>query len=376
MEENKQLSQEEQINEAIANLDAKNFGIYFFTLDTKGNPTAGVANIYEHVKVLTKLGYQAHILHEKNDYRIHANEHGAGIVDWLGEEYGELSHVSIENQKLNISAKDILVIPEVFANLMEQCKAFPCKKVVLSQSYDYILEILPLGASWSNYGFNDVITTSQKQADYIKGLFPTINTHIIPISIPSYFKPTDEIKKPIISIFTREQKEAVKLVKSFYLQYPTYKWVTFRELRGLSRKEFANSLGESCLSVWVDPISSLGTFPLESIECETPTIGLMPNMVPEWMESEPQKDGTILLKNNGVWTNNIMGIPDLIAQFLKVWLEDTVPVDLTNTILASKGKFSEEAQEAKINQVFTTLVSNRKLELAALIPAAELQVEK
>ena len=376
MEQNKQLSQEEQINEAIANLDAKNFGIYFFTLDTKGNPTAGVANIYEHVKVLTKLGYQAHILHEKNDYRIHANEHGAGIVDWLGEEYGELSHVSIENQNLNISAKDILVIPEVFANLMEQCKSFPCKKVVLSQSYDYILEILPLGASWGNYGFNDVITTSQKQADYIKGLFPTINTHVIPISIPSYFKPTDEIKKPIISIFTREQKEAVKLVKSFYLQYPTYKWVSFRELRGLSRKEFANSLGESCLSVWVDPISGLGTFPLESIECETPTIGLMPNMVPEWMESEPQTDGTILLKNNGVWTNNIMGIPDLIAQFLKVWLEDTVPVDLTDTILASKGKFSEEAQETKINEVFTTLVSNRKLELAALIPAVEAQVEK
>ena len=39
--------------------------MYFFTLDTKGNPTAGIANIYEHVKMLNELGYNACILHEK-----------------------------------------------------------------------------------------------------------------------------------------------------------------------------------------------------------------------------------------------------------------------------------------------------------------------
>ena len=37
----------------------KDFGIYFFTLDTKGNPTAGVATIYEHVKILRELGFNA-----------------------------------------------------------------------------------------------------------------------------------------------------------------------------------------------------------------------------------------------------------------------------------------------------------------------------
>ena len=40
------------INESIEKITNKDFGIYFFTLDTKGNPTAGVANIYEHVKIL------------------------------------------------------------------------------------------------------------------------------------------------------------------------------------------------------------------------------------------------------------------------------------------------------------------------------------
>ena len=58
------------LSTAIEKIENKDFGIYFFTLDTKGNPTAGVANIYEHVKVLRDLGYNAQILHDKNDYKL------------------------------------------------------------------------------------------------------------------------------------------------------------------------------------------------------------------------------------------------------------------------------------------------------------------
>ena len=49
-------TQEEQINQILSKIDNKDFSFYFFTLDTLGNPVAGVANIYEHVKVLNELG--------------------------------------------------------------------------------------------------------------------------------------------------------------------------------------------------------------------------------------------------------------------------------------------------------------------------------
>jgi hypothetical protein len=75
--ENKE--QIKRVEEIIGKLESKDFNIYFFTLDTKGNPVASVANIYEHVKVLTELGYNAHIMHEKNDYRLLTNEDGFGI---------------------------------------------------------------------------------------------------------------------------------------------------------------------------------------------------------------------------------------------------------------------------------------------------------
>jgi len=91
-------TQEEQIGELLSKLDNKDFSFYFFTLDTKGNPVAGVANIYEHVKVLNELGYKAFIMHEKDDYKLRGDESSMGIADWLGEEYANLPHISIEGQ--------------------------------------------------------------------------------------------------------------------------------------------------------------------------------------------------------------------------------------------------------------------------------------
>jgi hypothetical protein len=45
------------------------------------------------------------------------------------------------------------------------------------------------------------------------------------------------------------------LAKAF-IYNTIYKWVTFKELRGLTREQFADELGKACL-VWVDDTSVL-----------------------------------------------------------------------------------------------------------------------
>lgn len=350
--------QKEAVQEIISKLNNKDFGLYFFTIDTKGNPTAGVANIYEHVKVLNDLGYRAYILHEKNDYKLRGDHEGMGIADWLGQEYANLPHLSIESQQLNVGPQDFIIIPEIFANIMDQVKKFPCKRVVLSQSYAYALELLPIGRRWTDYGFNDVITTSQKQADYLKSLFPSINTHVAKVGIPSYFKTPDKPKIPVVTIVSREQGLAAKIAKQFYLQSPIYKWITFKELRGLPREVFAEELAKSCLAVWVDDVSGFGTFPLEAMECDTPVIGKMPNLIPEWME-ELDEAGNPRIKNNGVWTNTLTNIPELIATYMKVWLEDNVPTNLIEGMKETKGVYTMEKQRGDIESVWSGLISNR-----------------
>lgn len=364
------MEQVKQLTDFIEQLDKKDFNLYFFTLDTKGNPTAGIANIYEHVKVLNELGYKASILHEKNDYKLHSDEEGQGLADWLGESYAALPHISIESQTLNIQSVDFIIIPEIFSNIMDQIKGFPCRKIVLSQSYDYLLELLPIGKRWdSDYGFYDVITTSKKQGEYINRLFPMIRTQVIPVSIPKYFKPSDKPKIPVVAILSRNQGDAAKLAKAFYLQNPIYKWITFKELRGLPREQFAQELSKCCLAIWLDEKSGFGTFPLEAMECETPVIGLIPHMVPEWMESIVDDVATI--KNNGVWVSTPNSIPEILAEYLKVWLEDSVPLELVEAMQESAGQYTEEKQREVIKSVYGNLVAHRSAEFQAMIDSLE-----
>lgn len=328
--------------------------IYFFTLDTQGNPTAGVANIYEMVRILTDKGYKAHIMHEKDDYH--------GVTDWLGEEYMQLSHVSAESQELNVGPEDILVIPEIFASIMKQVKDLPCKKVVLCQSYYYLTEALPIGDRWDLLGFKDVITTSQKQADYLKELFPAINTHIIPVSIPDYFKPTEKMKEPTVAIHTRDQSETMRIVKTFYLQFPQYKWIPFQDMRGMPRRSFAETLSKACLGVWVDDIAGFGTMPVEAMECDTPVVGKLPEMLPEWM-LETDEDGNEKIAGNGVWTNSKLAIPELISRYIKLWLEDKHPQELFDEMNKTKGVYTVEKQEERTEEVFYKLLDDKKKEI-------------
>lgn len=363
----------QQIKDVIEKLDKKDFSIYFFTLDTKGNPTASVANIYEHVKVLNELGYNAIILHEKAEYKLKGDESGMGIEDWLGEEYAKLPHASIEGENLSISPADFVVIPEVFSSIMDQIKSFPCRKIVLCQNYDYLLELLPIGKRWDiDYGFNHVITVSEKQSAYVKSLFPLIKTYTVPVSIPSYFKPSEKPQIPVISLLTRNQSDAVKIAKSFYLQHPIYKWVTFKELRGLSRKKFAEELSKSCLAVWVDDPAGFGTFPLEAIECGVPVIGKIPNLIPEWMEGTDE-EGNLEIKGNGVWTNTTLNIPELIATYMKVWLEDSVPLELIETMENTTGQYTEEKQKESIKNIYEQLVQERKDEFNNILSAVTVE---
>jgi hypothetical protein len=348
-----------QVQENLKKLEDKNFGFYFFVMDTKNNPVGWVANVYEHAKMLNDLGYNSYILHEKNDY--------TSVSGWLGEEYSSLPHVSIEAQQLKISAVDFLVIPEIFANIMEQTSKMPCKRIVLSQCYDYILEILNLGTSWSDYGITDVITTTKKQKEYINSLFPSINVDLVSVSIPEYFTKSSKPQKPVVAISTRKQEDMLKIVKTFYLKNPLFKWVTFRDLRGIPKKNFATTLSESCVSVWVDDIASFGTFPIESMKCGVPVIGKIPNVVPEWLE-ETDDQNNLYIKDNGIWTNDTLKIADLVSTYIRLWLEDNIPSEIYEKMDSSvNGKYTTEGQRKEVESVYTNLVQKRKMELVSLL---------
>lgn len=352
----------EKIKESIEKIENKNFGIYFFTIDTKGNPTAGVATIYEHVKKLRELGYNANILHDKNDYKLREDEEGMGIAEWLGEEYANLPHVSIESQKLQVGPSDFVVIPEAFASIIKQTVSFPCKRIVFLQSYEYIFEMLEIGEGWEQFGITDVITTNKSLSEYVQSVFRGLRTDIIPVGIPEYFKNSTEPKIPTIAMSARDKRELLKIVKIFYQKYPHYRFVTFRDMSGLPREMFAKELSKSFVSVWIDELSSFGTFPLESMRTKTPVIGKIPRMVPEWMGSVDQK-GNLNLNDNGIWTPNLNSIPDIIATMVGLYLEDAIPENILNGMSEWGNKYSTEESDKILSEVYKNIFDRRIVEL-------------
>jgi len=147
----------DKLEKSVTNLKEKKNRIYFLVQDTKGNAKASVRYIYEMAYHLFKNEFNVKIIHEQNDYK--------GVGTWLSTKYDEMPHQSIESQNLEISPEDFIVIPELYGHVMEQISKLPCGKIVLTQSYDYVLETLPPGATWSQYGFTKCITTSQEQKE-------------------------------------------------------------------------------------------------------------------------------------------------------------------------------------------------------------------
>jgi hypothetical protein len=176
-----------------------------------------------------------------------------------------------------------------------------------------------------------------------------VSVDVIEPTISEVFEKQKFPPKTIIGVHTREHRDTVNLIKTFYAKFPQYRWITFRDLRGLSQYEFTNAMKESFASVWIDNISSFGTFPLESMKMGIPVIGLVPNLTPEWMNED-----------NGIWINNQNMLVDVIADFIQNWLEDNInpklyeEMDVTINKLSTKEKFDSEVIE-----LFTKMIDTR-----------------
>ena len=331
-----------KVEQSIKNLNEKKSRIYFLCQDTKGNVKAGVRFIYQMAYTLKENGFNPIIMHEKNDYE--------GVTSWMGEKYMEIPHQSIESQDLKVSPEDFIVVPEIYGHVMEQVSKLSCGKIVLCQAYDHMLETLQPGTSWSQYGFLKCITTNETQKQYVSEIMKNVTFDIIEPLIDEYFSSKTLPSKPIVSIHTRDQRDTMKIIKTFYLRYPQYRWITFRDMRGLNQEEFSNYLKDSFVSVWVDDVSGFGTFPIESMASKTPVIGKVPNMKPEWMNDD-----------NGIWTYELNNIHDIIAEFIQNWLEDNISHELYQNGLNTAKKYTDlESFEGNVINLFDGYLNVRK----------------
>ena len=331
---------------------------FLFPVAKTTNPAASIYEIYFHAYVAKKMGYKVVMLTDGDDYE---------KPYWIEDELVNIEHMSMSNNKLKVGPQDILVIPEIYSNVMEQTKNLPCIRIGLLQSIDYMVNSLVPATDWSSFGIKNIITTSENLKNFIIEFYgKQYNIKTYNVGIPSYFKYNGESKIPTITVVGRNPNEISKLIKLFYSKYPQFSWVTFDTMitdskppRALTRKEYAERLRKNFAAVWVDRISSFGTLPLEAMRSNTIPIALVPDVTPEYIIDKDENGVTNYIENSGVWTNDFYALPILIGDTITKFLDDSISDEVYDKMQKIAEPYTQERSESQLIEIYESFINER-----------------
>ena len=322
----KDLKVIENIEREISKIDKKENRIFFFVIDTKGVPSGSLEYIYNLALILKEEGYDVSMLHTEEEF--------VGVGAWLDERYANLPHYNVNKGEVGTSPSDLLFIPEIYSQVMNQTKQLPCKRVAILQNYNYLVEQMPY------------VAKLRKVTPFISKLFGK----------------TNEPRKMIVNIVSKDQSNIKKVVKPFYWKYPMFKWVSFKELRNLSKEDFAKALREGAITIIVDEDASFGYAALESIKSGAITMCKVPETELDWTASE---DGT--LPNCCVWFNDYSTLHKQLASVVRSWIMDKVPAVLEEEGKKVLEKYSYDKTKGELLTYVNDTLGKRKKEMEELI---------
>ena len=365
-----ELNKEEMIRvveENIQKMENKSFNVFFFVIDTKGNPSGSLEYIYRTALTLKELGYNVAMLHQEEEF--------IGVRDWLGDAAADLPHHNIEKENVEISACDFLFIPEILSSVMSQTKTLPCKRVIILQNHSFMADFMPVGVTPFDMNINEMVVTTKAMKDIADEYFPGIKTHIVRPMINPVFRNNDNPKKLIINVVSRNQDDISRIVKPFYWKYPVYKWVSFRDLRGVTQEVFADALREGAITIWLDDITDFGYSAIEAAKSGSITIAKVPATPTDWTyvyeESEDGKSASNGLNPAFIWFDDIRRVPDMVASVVRTWTLDRIPQELYDNLANAASdytydKHKDDVEQGYVKEMFEKRLSDFKEVLAQI----------
>ena len=346
----------ERVESEIKKIDKKENKIIFFVVDTKGIASGSLEYIYKMAKAIKDAGYDVLMLHQE-EYKDFV-----GVEEWLGKEYAELPH-KFANDNVSVSASDIFFIPEIYTNIMKTAMRLPCKKIVICQNHDYLTEFIPIGEQLSDYRIMDVLANTQQEADVIKSYFPYLRSNVVTPNIDKQFFKSDEPKNLYVNIVSNDETCIHKIVKPFYWKYPQFRWVSFRDIRGVSKEEIANAFRESAITIWVDERTRFGYTPLEALASGNIVIAKVPEKASEWMKVGEEGELTPAV----LWFRDYDELHEIIAASVRAWTKDSVPSEIAAEAPKLLEKYTDGNFDKNVVEYVSGMLANRKAEMEDVI---------
>jgi glycosyltransferase involved in cell wall biosynthesis len=374
-QEEMEKQRQEMIDDVISKLENKDLKIYLYC-PAMNVPSGGISALFKHARILKDDGYDVTVVYEprrNNKASIEATHKaklkGAKepvvIFDkfdptWLGEikedinmrclAEGEIEYSDGTTEKVDtllMNPEDIMIIPEGFPNIMESTASIPSKRIVLAQSWYYILSGLKVGQKWQHFGIKDVISVSDGITEYVNTIMPGLSVKNYKQSIDRnlFYVPEKKCDKfPIISYMPGRTQEAQmktnNVIRTFYEFYPHYRWVRFGALQGMSKEDFAAQVRSSALVLYTDEIAGFGTLPLEAMASGTHVVGWTPFGSKEYIKED-----------NGFWAVNgdIFQLAELIGVALDRYFDGSL--DKPEVMAKYEETIAEYTSEKEVESV-------------------------
>lgn len=342
------------IQSEIDKINNKESKVFFFVIDTKGVPSGSLAYIYHLAKFVKDEGYNVTMLHTEEEFE--------GVGGWLGEEFAELEHVNVNGNEVETKPSDVLFIPEIYAQVMNQTKELPCKRVAILQNFNYLVEQTPFSAQWGDFKIFDAIANSEYEKNLLASVFPYVKAKVVTPFVSKIFGETVGPKNLVVNIVSRNQEDVNKVVKPFYWKYPLFKFVTFRDLRTMPQKEVAAAMRESSITVWIDEESSFGYAALEAMKSGSLVIAKVPTTETPWEFKEGKE-----LSNSCIWFTDYDTLHKQLASVIRAVMTDKVPSEIGEAAKKTVAEYTEERTKKEFMDAFNEIISKRKKEMEELI---------
>ena len=362
---------------------------YYFYCPPLNTASGGIGVLIKLAKILKTEGFDSKIVFEpRQDQKASYEEsrkHNKQIdifekfsPTWLDFDYSDIEFLPLgdkaityndgtkqECTALNVNPEDFFIIPEGFPNVMKKTMQVACKKIVLAQSWFYVLNSLNTGENWQSMGAFDVISVSAAITEYLNTVMPGLNIKNFSQGINrNIFKVPNKKsdKYPIVGFMgSRGQENQMKtfnIIKTFQAFYPHLRWIRFIQLSGLSKKDFAERLASCAFVLYTDDIAGFGTLPLEAMASGTHVVGWNAYGGKEYVTAE-----------NGFWTVNgdIFQTAEILGIALDKWLNGELDVEeIQNSYEKTLSKYTEEGEKENILQIINQYKNERINELEGL----------
>lgn len=375
------------IDEIIGKVTSGNFKIYFYC-PPMNVASGGVSVLFKNAQILKEAGHNVTIVYEprvdeaatrqatlKNKVKTEMFQkfNPSWIGAWAEEvdllpvgegTFNFTDGTSVAAKPLTLNPEDFFIIPEGFPNIMERTAQMPCKRIVLAQSWYYILNSLQLNQKWQHFGIKDVISVSDGITEYLNAIMPGLSIKQYSQSIDrNVFKPVDITdKNPVIAFMPGRTQDAIiktyNLIKTFYAFYPHLSWIRVDELKGLSKEEYAERLGAAAICLYTDEIAGFGTMPLEAMAMGTHVVGWTPLGGKEYMK-----------QSNGFWANNgdVFQLAELLGMAVERWLSGKLDSQEVNAEYEKTlERYAPENEKETFLQLITEYKNERVAELNQL----------